>query len=225
MEAKSGKFSYYVCNTLNKKGSGSCVARYLNTKNLERIVIDKIRSHVLTSENLTGLAEFVSQELNSNLESYKKDIDVIEKELIDTGGRLQRLYDAIETGKISLDDLTPRIRELRECQAKLQVRKEELLSILSGQKVEVPSKEEVAEYAADLRKLLEESLLVERKAFIRSFVKELKVTRDDVLLTYTLPVLPARITEEKLPVLSIVHYSGRYRTIGRTFELAFSLAT
>ena len=59
------------------------------------------------------------------------------------------------------------------------------MSILSGQKAEVPSKEEVAEYAVDLRQLLEESPLVERKSCIRSFVKELKVTRDDVLLTYT----------------------------------------
>jgi site-specific DNA recombinase len=81
--------------------------------------------------------------------------------------------------------------------------------ILSGQKVEVPSKEEVAEYTANFKKLLEESPLVERKAFIRSFVKELKVTRDDVLLTYTLPILPLRVIEEKLPILSIVHYSGR----------------
>jgi hypothetical protein len=62
------------------------VARYLNTKNLERIVIDKIRSHVLISENLTRLAKFVSQELNSNPESYKKEIDIIEKK-INTGGR------------------------------------------------------------------------------------------------------------------------------------------
>jgi hypothetical protein len=70
--------------------------------------------------------------------------------------------------------------------------------------------------AADLRKLLEESPLAERKAFIRSFVKDLKVTGDDVLLTYTLSILPARITEEKLPVLSIVQCSGRYCTICRT---------
>jgi hypothetical protein len=39
------------------------------------------------------------------------------------------------------------------------------------------------EYSADLSKLLEEVSLVEKKAFIRSFVKELKVTGDDVLLT------------------------------------------
>jgi site-specific DNA recombinase len=68
------------------------------------------------------------------------------------------------------------------------------------------------QYAADLRKMLEESSLVERKTFIRSFVKEVKVAGDNVLITHTLPMLPAKVTEEKLPVLSIVHYGGRYRT-------------
>jgi site-specific DNA recombinase len=98
---------------------------------------------------------------------------------------------------------------LRERQTKLQSRKEELLSILSGQKAEVASKAEIAECVADLRKLLEESHLIERKAFIKSFIKEVQVTGNDILLTYTLPRLPARITEEKLPVLAIVHYGGR----------------
>jgi site-specific DNA recombinase len=209
MEAKSGKFSYYVCSTLNKKGSGSCVARYLNSKKLESIVIDKIKNHVLTTENLTKLAEFVSQELSYSSESYKEESNTIETQLIDSSGRLQRVYDAIETGKISLDDLAPRIHELRERQLKLQTRKEGLLLLISGQKSEVASKEEVAECAASLRKLLEENSIVERKAFIRSFVKEVRVNGDDVLLTYTLPMLPDRITEEKLPVLSIVHYGGR----------------
>ena len=112
MEAKSGKFSYYVCGTLNKKGAGSCTARYLNSRKLESIVIDKIKAHVLSTENLTKLAEFVSQELNCNSESYREECNTIEKELIDTCGRLQRVYDAIETGKISLDDIAPRIRDV-----------------------------------------------------------------------------------------------------------------
>jgi hypothetical protein len=39
--------------------------------------------------------------------------------------RSQRMYDAIETGEINLNDLAPRIRELRERQTKPQGRKEE----------------------------------------------------------------------------------------------------
>ncbi len=36
-------------------------------------------------------------------------------------------------------------------------------------------------------------------------------------------MLPGGLTEEKLPVLSLGHDGGRYRTIDRTFELSFSL--
>jgi hypothetical protein len=53
------------------------------------------------------------------------------------------------------------------------------------------------------------SPLAERKTFIKSFVKEVKVTGDEVLPTYTLPVLPGNAVEERLPVLSIVRYGGR----------------
>jgi hypothetical protein len=67
---------------------------------------------------------------------------------------------------------------------------------------------------------LNESSLAERKTFIRSFVKEVKVTGDEALLTYTIPMLPRGVTEEKLPVLSIVHSGGPLWTIRRTFELS-----
>jgi hypothetical protein len=48
---------------------------------------------------------------------------------------------------------------------------------------------------------------------VRSFIKEVKVTGDEVLLTYTIPILPKGVTEERLPVLSIVHYGGPFGTV------------
>ena len=50
----------------------------------------------------------------------------------------------------------------------------------------------------------------ERTTFMRSFVKEVKVTGDDVLLTYAIPLLPRPVAEERLPVLGIVQYGGRF---------------
>jgi hypothetical protein len=83
---------------------------------------------------------------------------------------------------------------------------------LSDRRVELADSETVARYVADLHDLLNESSLAERKSFVRSFVKEVKVTGDEVLLTYTIPMLPMGIIEEKLPVLSIVHDGGPYWT-------------
>jgi site-specific DNA recombinase len=68
--------------------------------------------------------------------------------------------------------------------------------------------ETVTQCVDDLRSLLEENTLAERKSFIRSFVKEVKVTGDDVLLTYTMPLPPEGISQERVRVLHSVHSSG-----------------
>lgn len=126
MEVKSGKFAYYVCGTLTKKGASLCRARYLKASKLESLVVHKIREHVLTPDNLTALGE----------------------------------------------------DEVREC-------------------------------ATDLRDSLERGSLAERKAFIRSFVKEGSIAGDEAKLTYTLPLLPRGLREETESVLAILHRGGR----------------
>jgi len=68
--------------------------------------------------------------------------------------------------------------------------------------VSAPRLEMVTECVDDLSSLLEESTLAERKSFIRSFVKEVKVTGDEVLLTYTMPLPPEGISQERVGVLA-----------------------
>jgi site-specific DNA recombinase len=42
-DAKNGKFSYYVCGTLMKRGAGTCRAKYLNAPKFEGVVIEEIK--------------------------------------------------------------------------------------------------------------------------------------------------------------------------------------
>jgi site-specific DNA recombinase len=207
-DAKSGQFTYYVCGTLLKKGAGSCPNRYLNSQQFESLVIEKIKEHVLTTENLTKLVHTVNEEMDSLVPEYRQRLDSIIDEIADVDRRLERLYDALETGKIQLADLAPRIQQLRQRRERLQVARWEMEQQLSDRRVELADAETVARYVADLHDLLNESSLAERKSFVRSFVKEVKVTGNEALLTYTIPMLPRGIIEEKLPVLSIVHDGG-----------------
>ena len=87
------------------------------------------------------------------------------------------------------------------------------------------SPEIVKSYVDDLRTLLNNSSLAERRAFTRSFVKEVKVTGNEALLTYTMPLPPTGVSEENVGVLSAVQCGGRSRTIGRTFTLTFSITS
>ena len=143
---------------------------------------------------------------------YHQHLDSIVDEITDVDRRLERLYDALETGKIQLADLAPRIQQLRQQRERLQATRWELEQQISDRRVELADVETVTRCVSDLHNLLSESSISERKTFIRSFVKEVKVTGGEVLLTYTIPMLPKGLTEEKLPVLSIVHHGGRYWT-------------
>jgi site-specific DNA recombinase len=208
-EAKSGKYAYYVCGTLLKKGKGSCPAHSYNVAKLDALILDKIRARILTSENLAELAQMVAEEMGSHSEEYTSELQSVHREMADTNRRLERLYDAVETGKIPLDDLAPRIREMKERADKLKVRNLELEGLLANQKAEPASRKDIAEFVIDLRRLLDAGSISERRTFIKSFVKQVRITGDEAKLTYTLPVLPQGKDDETVTVLDIVHRGGR----------------
>ena len=208
VEAKSGKFAYYVCGTLIRKGAQSCPSRYLNAGKLEELVIEKIKDHVLPPANLIRLAKMVTEELNRNVVTCETEIQTIDSAIADVAARLVRLYDALETGKISIDLLAPRIQALKERQDKLQGRKNELHMLMTGEKAEVATHQEVAKCAADFKELLREGSLADKKAFVRSFVDEVRVTGEHVLVNYRLPAPLPKLGVEKNPVLDIVRYGG-----------------
>lgn len=204
-EAKGGKFSYYVCGTLLKKGSGSCNACYLNAPRFEDLVIDKIKQRILSEENLRKLVTMVNEEMDSAASEYRKSLEAVEAELAEVDRRLGRLYNALETGMLTLKDLAPRIQQLKHRQDQLEAACEDLTRTLSNRKIELADVKVVLGYVEDLRGLLINSSLAERKAFIRSFVKDVKVTSDEVTLSYKLPLPPEGLLQEKAGVLSIVH--------------------
>ena len=208
-DAKGGKFHYYVCGTLLKKGPSSCPSHYLNSRCFENSVINKIKEHVLTTDNLTKLVAMVNEEMDGLAVDYRQRLDSIIAETSDVDRRLERLFDALETGKVQIADLATRIQQLRKRREELQSVKFELEQELSDRRVELADKDIVTAYVEDLRNVLSESPLAERKSFVRSFVKEVKVTGDEVLVTYTIPMLPKGMIEEKLSVLSIGHDGGQ----------------
>jgi len=224
-DAKSGQFTYYVCGTSLKKGPGSCPTRYLNSQQFEGLVIDKIKERVLTPENLTRLVKMVNEEMDGMTAENHQRLDSTVDEIADVDRRLESLHDALESGKIPIADLAPRIRLQSQRLQRLQTAKWELEQQLSDRRVELADAETVATRVSDLHRLLSESCLTEKRSFVRSFVKEVKVTGDEALLTYTTPMLNKGNSEEKLPVLSTVHDGGAKWTILRTFELAFSLSS
>ena len=125
-EAKSGQFAYFVYGTLLKKGPGSCQAHYLNSHKFENQVVDRIKEHILTEEDLKELIRLINEEIDGAASEYQDQLNSVLDGIADTNRRLERLYDVLETGKPKLEDLAPGIQQLRQKLAELQARKWEI---------------------------------------------------------------------------------------------------
>ena len=65
---------------------------------------------------------------------------------------------------------------------------------MTDRRVESADLEMISGYVDDLHEILGEGSLAERRAFIKSFIREVKVTGKEALLTYTTPILPDTVS-------------------------------
>ena len=187
-ESKSGQFAYYVCQSLLKRGRAACDAPRLNARRFEGLIIDQIRNNILTESNIRELVKLVGEEMDGIAKEQRKRLKTIEGELADVKRWLDRLYRAIETTDLDPADLSPRIKEHRQRQEKLEVAAQDARVALSERREVLNSVDIIAAYARDMRSYLQESELTETKTFIRSFVKEIVIVQGTATIRYTLPM-------------------------------------
>ena len=207
--AKSGNFAYYVCGTLDKTGAGSCKAKYLNVDKFESAVIEQLTAHILTPENLSELIRLANAELESTSLSKKAELENICLLIDDVSRRLDRLYDAIETGHLDLADLALRIKELRLKHEQLYAQKVMVENELSEKKVELIDMKTMTKYALEMQQIIREGTLVHKRTFIKGFIKEITVTGKKAVMKYSLPDLPESVELDLEGVPRTVQYGGR----------------
>ena len=231
-EAKSGKYSYYVCHSLLKKGKGTCKTPRLNSKRFEKLMIEQIRANILTESNIRDLVRLMDEEIDRVAAEQRERLENIEAELIEVRRRLDRVWHVIENSELDISDATSRIREHRERQEKLEIAAEEARALLSERRAVLDNVDTIAAFAEDMSGFLMTSEITESRAFIKSFVKEIKVKPGKATVYYTLPTPPdspiggGDAAEVALhgPVLSSVHVGGPKLTVDRTiFELLLAL--
>jgi site-specific DNA recombinase len=188
--AKSHRYYYYTCNRSYKQGREACNSMILPKDKIEQLVINQVKQKVLDRQCLEELVKLVNAELDAGHAVIKEKISNIDVEIHEVENRLSRLYDALETGKLNLSDLAPRIKALRMRQdnlSKIRVIAEAEMTLQGYQQLDIDA---VRSYVADLSNILEESEVAQRKAFLRSFVKKIVIEREEVKLYYNLPVPP-----------------------------------
>ena len=189
-EAKGGKYTYYVCHSLLKRGKGTCETPRLNSKRFERLIIDQLREHVLTESNVRDLVRMVDEEMDGVASDQRLKLETVEEELAEVRRRMDRLWHAVETSDLEINDILPRIRQHQERQERLELAADEARAVLQDRRELLDSVEVITAYAREMNEFLRTSEVTESRAFIRSFVKEIVVKPGTATIRYTIPTPP-----------------------------------
>ena len=200
-DAKSGRFAYYVCQSIMKRGKDACDSPRINARRFEEMVIDKIRTNILTDGNIRALVKVVDERMDSVASEQHKRLETIDDELEEVKRKLGRIWHFIESTGIDMADASDRITEHRERQRRLEASAAEARAILAQRREVLDDVETIAAYAQDMSEFLKDSELTERRAFIETFVKEIVVTPGRAVVRYTVPMpgdspIPGRSAEE-----------------------------
>ena len=211
-EAKSGKYTYYVCQSILKQGSGSCDTPRLNARNFEDVIVSNIRENILTESNVRDLVKLLDEEMDGVAREQRQNLETVEAELEEVRRKLDRIWHFVESTDLDMTDASERILEHRHRREQLEAAAEEARTVLAERRELLDSADVVAAFAANMSEFLRTSELTETKAFVRSFVKEVLVRPGGATIIYSIP------TPEDSPIggadAAEIALKGGVRSIG-----------
>ena len=215
---KSGKYLYYRCNSRLTRGTSVCNAPAMNAKKLESFVLDRIKENILTEENLRQLVDLTNEEMRVNKRRAIKQLDYLDRGARSVEQKLAHVYVALESGKVDIDDLAPRLKQLRAEQRELIEKRDEALGDVN-QAGQMPFDAiKMEQCVQDLRSLLQSASFLECKTFLGTFIRRIDFDRQRVGIEYTVPIPSGDELTATTEVLSVRLDGSRGRT--RTCDMA-----
>lgn len=205
--AKSGKYTYYTCQTYMKNGRDYCNQKMLPAKKIEPLVISTLKDIVLSEENLKQLHWIINDEAKVFNDEYKQELAKLDALITEKFTRRAKLYEGIETGTFDLKDISPRLKNLNDEIAAIEAQKNDLIKKNHSQQGFYINDEDMRPYVEDLRETLLQGTVAQRRDFLRTFLKRIEVDYPKATIEYTLPIaqkIKARTSTEE--VLATVQY-------------------
>jgi predicted RNase H-like nuclease (RuvC/YqgF family) len=160
-----------MCGNARRKGREVCSSPILPRYKIEGLVIDHIKGYILAEENLEELVRLTNEELAQTSSEDRERLGIVEGQIAHLESRLDKLYDALETGKFKSGELAPRIRTLTQQKEELQRAKANIEERLRHEVLDTVDLHVVQHYTSDLRNLLAKSSITEQRSFLKSFIE------------------------------------------------------
>ncbi|MFD9901282.1 recombinase family protein [Mesorhizobium sp. NPDC059025] len=108
-------YRYYTCSTRARQGKTGCEGRTIPMSKLDDLVVSHMEKRLLQPDRLRAILASLLDRRQERTERRREHLAELNRRITETDQRLNRLYDAIETGVADLNDaaLRERIAGLR----------------------------------------------------------------------------------------------------------------
>ena len=113
--SSGGMYRYYTCSTKARQGETGCKGRSIPMDKLDHLVASHLEDRLLQPERLGTILSGLLDRRQERSERRREHLAELSRKITETDQRLNRLYDAIESGVADLDDagLKDRIANLK----------------------------------------------------------------------------------------------------------------
>ena len=180
---KGGRYRYYTCATCSRMGKTACKGRSVPMGLLDDLVVDQLSRHVLEPERLKELLTHLAARAANGRTKRQDDAKAMQLELRDTEQRIDRLFDALETGTVTDTG------GFRDRLSKLENRRDETMRLLAMTKreLDVPNDAitpgRIDAFATAMRDKLRTGSIAFRKSYLRLFIDRVDVDDDEVRIS------------------------------------------
>ena len=98
-----GVYRYYTCSTKARQGKTGCEGRSIPMDRLDQLVAGHLEDRLLRPERLETILASVLDRRQERTERRREHLAELHKRIAETDQRLNRLFDAIESGVADLD--------------------------------------------------------------------------------------------------------------------------
>lgn len=119
---KGGRYKYYKCTSRRNKGNHACTSGNLPMEKTDQQVLGQLADKVFAPERVQNMMVELRKRIKTSKDTQQEHINNLNRQLKQTEERQHRLYEAIETGVIDLDEtLQRRAQQLKSAREALLI--------------------------------------------------------------------------------------------------------
>ncbi|MHB0713271.1 recombinase family protein [Roseomonas mucosa] len=181
-KGNGGQYTYYTCSTKARQGKTGCEGRSIRMDKLDHLVAGHLEDRLLQPKRLETILSSLLDRRQERTERRREHLAGLNRRITETDQRLNRLYDAIESGVAELDDagLKDRIANLKAVRDQATADAERIRMTLdgSGDRAVTPDMIDALSQVARRRLRIEGGGY--RRDHLRAFAQRVEVADDEV---------------------------------------------